>query len=468
MRRRSEGGRAIGRVSERIERWTGGGDKGYGAEFARAYDEGLRDLWRRDTNELGKILLCRAENKLESTTRLVQELNQAKAFPANKLGYQDYKGMVELREAVSRYANRHICKSARMEPEDLMVSAGCGVVLENCFFCFCDYGDACLVPAPYYGQFGRDLGMRAGVEIVKVHPSSASADRFGKLSVEDLQAAYTPKCKVLLLTNPHNPLGIVHSKADLIAVLRWAQSLDLHVISDEIYACSVYKNKDDFVSLADLVSELELPDEHWVQTHCHTVFGFSKDFGASGLRIGALHSKNSAIVHAWNALGYSCAISSSCQWDFAAVLGKDEFVADFLAENARCLAQASEKLTSALQQAGIPFVGEPSAGLFLFIDLRGLLEDNSFDAERKLWSRLVSRGVVLNPGQSCGMKTPGYFRLCFAWMSGKFGRPSECCHCKSPITDSFPSYFRLRPILPAGRRRAHRFSSLTQRWFGFF
>ena len=50
---------------------------------------------------------------------MVQELNQAKAFPANKLGYQDYKGMVELREAVSRYANRHICKSARMEPEDL-------------------------------------------------------------------------------------------------------------------------------------------------------------------------------------------------------------------------------------------------------------------------------------------------------------------------------------------------------------
>ena len=107
-------------------------------------------------------------------------------------------------------------------------------------FAVAEQGDKCLVPAPYYSQFDRDLGMRAGVEIKRVHCSAM--DRLSASAFED---AWDPKCKVLLLTNPSNPLGTVYHRQELESILTWAHEKNLHVISDEIYACSVYDPRGD-------------------------------------------------------------------------------------------------------------------------------------------------------------------------------------------------------------------------------
>ena len=61
---------------------------------------------------------------------------------------------------MAEYANRHICKERAVHHENLLVSAGCGVVIENIFLALADEGDCALIPAPYYSSFDRDLGMR--------------------------------------------------------------------------------------------------------------------------------------------------------------------------------------------------------------------------------------------------------------------------------------------------------------------
>jgi len=423
-------------LSSRISRWVGGGKtqpgkaaEFYNAAFPVAYNEGVANLYESEANPSGSLVLCRAENKLQPLcTRLsskMRDVASTSSLASNQLGYQDYLGTPRLRGAVAAYASRHLlvddgsgllADGIAVSPDHLAISAGCGVVIENLCFALLDAGDSALVPSPYYGQFARDLGMRAGIGI-----SRCSGSLGGLPSVADLEAAWTPSSRLLLLTNPSNPTGLVSGFEELIKLLHWAQEKDLHVLSDEIYARSVYdttSGEPPFVSLLNLVGQEEALglDADWVERSVSVVFGFSKDFGASGLRIGVLHTRNRGVLSAWNALGYSCAVSSQTQALWSRVLEDEAFVDDLVRDNCLALNEAASLLKRELRGADIKTVGEPTARLFFFIDLRDLLAEPTFEAERKLWRDLVEAGVVLNAGELCGCPEPGYFRLCFAWM----------------------------------------------------
>lgn len=231
-------------LSERINDWVGGR---YAKDFAQAYNTGVQNLWVNDagSGSGGHIVLCRSENKLISD-RLASELEDCSLnFQTCSLAYEDYKGSLELREAVCEYVKKNIVGGSKSAEDvvasDICISAGCGVVIENLVLALCDFSDVALVPAPYYSSFDRDLGMRAGVSIECVyHSKRAEAAAAGdeeeeqlSLAVEDFEAAYQKVKaeggvpKVVLLTNPHNPLGIVYSQKDLMDVLVWAEQRKL-------------------------------------------------------------------------------------------------------------------------------------------------------------------------------------------------------------------------------------------------
>ena len=94
--------------------------------------------------------------------------------------------------------------------------------------------------------------------------------------------------RILLITNPHNPTGIVMSKADIFLALKFAFFHGLHYISDEIYARSVYASYSDtrkhkFVSALTVIQELADDEmKKWAETNVHIIWGFSKDFCVSG------------------------------------------------------------------------------------------------------------------------------------------------------------------------------------------
>ena len=149
----------------------------------------------------------------------------------------------------------------------------------------------------------------AGVSIECVHgTTSLAVCAFEDAYQLAMASGKTPK--VCLLTNPHNPLGIVYKEEDLREVLLWAMKKKLHLVSDEIYVNSIYEAavEEEFVSMMDLSLDVlgtEEEDEkgkanEYVRDYVHTVFGFSKDFCCSGLRIGCLHTENKALITAWN------------------------------------------------------------------------------------------------------------------------------------------------------------------------
>ena len=112
-----------------------------------------------------------------------------------------------------------------------------------------------------------------------------------------LEMAYNnAACKVraLLLTNPHNPLGLRYSRALLEKCLKFCQEHDIHFISDEVYAMTSFETTD-LPNPEPFVSALSLDVEGLGcdLSRVHTIWSPSKDFGQSGFRmVGLTHDKN--------------------------------------------------------------------------------------------------------------------------------------------------------------------------------
>ncbi len=99
-------------------------------------------------------------------------------------------------------------------------------------------GEQALVPAPVYGPLltAPRYGQLACVAV----PLQLDADGYAHNSVEALECAVTPSTRILLLCNPHNPVGRVYTRAELEAIAAFALRHDLYIISDEIHCDFVY------------------------------------------------------------------------------------------------------------------------------------------------------------------------------------------------------------------------------------
>lgn len=145
------------------------------------------------------------------------------SIPTDAIYYQPTQGRADFVEAMASYVEELLkLPSQRLQRDNLVVGAGCNAVLENLCTVLADVGDAVLVPTPYYAAFEFDLGARAGLSVVSVTTAAYSLPSLNN----DPAAQYYPTAKaldagyqmalqqgssprILLLSHPHNPLGIV-------------------------------------------------------------------------------------------------------------------------------------------------------------------------------------------------------------------------------------------------------------------
>jgi 1-aminocyclopropane-1-carboxylate synthase len=230
--------------------------------------------------------------------------------------------------------------------------------------------------------------------------------------------------KAILLTNPSNPLGVIYGEDSLMDAIIWGLANDMHVVVDEVYASSVFGTHavDDlsgdrvttpFVSV--MVSETNLAAyEETAKTRLHVVYGLSKDFCASGYRVGVLRTRNEGVLRAMDNVAYFCTLPGPMQHAVADMLEDERWVDEFLAENANNLRAQHGALTAALADAGIPVVNAV-AGMFAWIDLSGWMRESTWEEENRLWTLAFERAkIVMTPDRDCRHGTPGCFRLCFA------------------------------------------------------
>jgi aspartate/methionine/tyrosine aminotransferase len=388
--------------------------------------------YHKDNNPNGALQLGVAENLLMEDWLLPALNNNMPDLSADAIYYQTTHGRLGLRTAFRDYMYDLLeldSTKITLDTDGLIVGAGCNAVLENLCFVLADPGDAILIPTPYYAAFEFDTAARAQLYVQPVttmdyqNKGATAVDASAGFldpapyypTVRALDAAYERALahgnapRILLLSHPHNPLGICYPAYVLKECIEWAVAKQIYVISDEIYAGSVYQAESGFTSVIDLL-------QGDLGTYVHWIYSMSKDFCASGLRIGALYTQNEDIRLPLQKLNDLCQLSSQTQVWAQHFLENKSLVADFRAENHSRVRKRAEKLTNLLQDLDIPYA-EPTAGMFVWINLSNYLRrDGSApsEQERTLYLELVDRfGLLLTPGLSMRNEEPGFFRCVF-------------------------------------------------------
>lgn len=193
------------------------------------------------------------------------------ALKAGKTKYAPTPGIEPLRQAiVDRYAAEYGLKAV---PGQVVVSPGGKF---NCYLgilATCSPGDEVIIPAPFWVSY-PEMAKLAGATPKFV----LCDDRTGfKLTPAQLEAAITPKTRLVVINSPSNPTGAVYTRAELEAIVAVAVRHNLYILSDEMYEHLIYDGAQP-TCIATFSKEVE--------ARTITVAGFSKTYAMTGWRIG--------------------------------------------------------------------------------------------------------------------------------------------------------------------------------------
>lgn len=195
------------------------------------------------------------------------------ALKAGKTKYTPSSGLMELRKAICEKFARD--NGLTYEPSQIIVSNGAKHSIFNVCYALVDEGDEVIIPTPYWLTYPEVVKTCGGVP---VYVEGRKENKF-KITPEQLEAAITPKTKLMIFNSPCNPTGAVYSEAEVRALAAVCEKSGIYVLSDEIYERLVYTDVRPFsmAKVSDAMYE-----------HTITVNGVSKTYSMTGWRIGYL------------------------------------------------------------------------------------------------------------------------------------------------------------------------------------
>jgi len=192
------------------------------------------------------------------------------AINDNYNSYSPVNGYAELREAVCRKFKRD--NNLTYTPNQVVVSTGAKQSIANLVMVLLNPGDEVLLPAPYWVSYSA-LTILAEAKYVEI-PSTIESDF--KITPEQLEAAITPKTKMIFFNSPNNPSGTVYTEAEFRALAKVLEKYpNIYILSDEIYEHINYGTPS--FSFASIESMYD---------RTITVNGVAKAFAMTGWRIG--------------------------------------------------------------------------------------------------------------------------------------------------------------------------------------
>lgn len=160
----------------------------------------------------------------------------AAAHAALDAGHHQYApgpGIPQLRRAIADHQRRF--HGQEVDPDtDVTVTFGATEAVSAAVLALCDPGDEVLVLDPVYDSYPAVIALAGAVE-VRVPVDPPTADRGWHLDLDRLEAAITPRSRLLLLNTPHNPTGLVLTPAELDRIAELCEFHDLVAVTDEVY-----------------------------------------------------------------------------------------------------------------------------------------------------------------------------------------------------------------------------------------
>lgn len=396
----------------------------------------VKDLYDPKTNPDGILSLGIAENALMHD-KLAPYIEANLKFPQTALTYgEGGAGTTRVRSTVGKFLTKKFKAVVPITPDQVAMTNGVSTAIEHLSMFVADPGDAFLLGRPYYGSFPDDIELRTGVECVSisfngVDPIGADAVAVYEAAIQSCQAK-KQRVAALMLCNPHNPLGRCYSRTTIIALMRLCNKYGIHFVSDEIYALTVWRDQSqaqpDEPTLEPFTSALSIDLSGIIDPALvHVLWGLSKDFGANGLRIGAIVSQQNEALHQAMVPVMIYSYASSLIENIAATLLEDDaFVDSYVAENNAKLYENYKIVTSWAEKHGIVYEKGVNAAFFLWLDLGKFYLSEHDDASglnavqlgpdvsRIVKDALLKEKIFLASGVNFGSEKEGWFRIAFA------------------------------------------------------
>lgn len=199
--------------------------------------------------------------------------------------YTPAAGLPELREAIAVKTLRD--SGLAVDASQVVVTNGGKQAVFEAIATIVGEGDEVILPTPYWTTYPEVVKLAGGVPV----EAFAGADQGYMLTVEQLEAARTPRTKLLIFVSPSNPTGAVYSAAQTEAIGRWALEHGIWVMTDEIYQNLVYGGIK-ATSIVQAVPELA--------NQTILVNGVAKSYAMTGWRLGWMVGPADAIKGASN------------------------------------------------------------------------------------------------------------------------------------------------------------------------
>jgi aspartate/methionine/tyrosine aminotransferase len=314
--------------------------------------------------------------------------------------YTPAGGLPELKEAIAEKTRRD--SGLVVDPSQVLVTNGGKQAVYEAFATLLDPGDEALLPAPYWTTYPEAIRLAGGVPV----EIATGPEQGYRVTVEQLDAAWTPRTKLLLFCSPSNPTGAVASPEEVRAIGQWALEKGIWVVTDEIYEHLVYGDAR-FASIP-----VEVPE---IVDRCVVLNGVAKTYAMTGWRVGWLIGPADVVKAASNLQSHlsSNVANVSQAAALAAVAGPLDAVATMReAFDRRRLTM--HRMLSEIPGVNCPlpegaFYAYPSLRDVIGRTIRGKTPTSSNELAQLI---LEEVGVALVPGEAFG--TPGYARLSYA------------------------------------------------------
>jgi aspartate aminotransferase len=220
----------------------------------------------------GKAVISYAAGEPDFPTpaHIVEAAVAAAKDPKNHR-YTPAIGLPELREAIAIKTKAD--SGTEITASQVVVTNGGKQAVYQAFAVLLDPGDEVILPSPYWTTYPEAIAL-AGGKAVEVF---AGSDQNYMVTVEQLEAARTPKTKAMLLCSPSNPTGSVYSKEQIKAIGEWALANEIWIVSDEIYQNVIYDGKKAY-SITEVVPAMK--------DLTIMVNGVAKSYAMTGWRLG--------------------------------------------------------------------------------------------------------------------------------------------------------------------------------------
>jgi aspartate/methionine/tyrosine aminotransferase len=314
--------------------------------------------------------------------------------------YTPAGGLPELKEAIAAKTLRDSGYS--VTAAQVLVTNGGKQALYNAFATLLDPGDEAILPAPYWTTYPEAIRLAGGVP-VEVMTDETSGYR---ATVDQLEAARTPRTKVLVFVSPSNPTGAVYSPAEVKAIGEWALAHGIWVITDEIYEHLVYGDAE-FSSMPVLVPGLA--------DTCIVVNGVAKTYAMTGWRVGWLIGPADVIKAATNLQSHATSnVSNVAQAAAIAAVSGDLAAVD---EMKVAFDRRRKLIVAMLNEIDGVECPTPEGAFYVYPSVKALigktLRGKTITSSAELANIILDEAeVAVVPGEAFG--TPGYLRLSYA------------------------------------------------------